>query len=75
MQMHWTYGLLQEKDKIVLVEVYWEQKLRPWGYAYATPKKEDIPLIKKDINDQLTHFRVWRLSDIKKSNKRIISHS
>ena len=69
--MHWSYGLLQEKDKVVLIEVYFDKPYKPWAYCYAsvTKNKSERKLVAEDVKGQLEKFRLWKSSDFSPNNR------
>ena len=64
MEMGWCYGLMKEKDKLVLIEVYFDKKTHlPFGYYYVGKKdklsKSDKEMIKNDLVSQLSTELIW----------------
>ena len=65
----WNYGVIREKGKLKIVELYYNNKNKPYGYCYLDLYNlRDLFLIILDIYLQLKHAHVWHEEDIK-SNK------
>jgi hypothetical protein len=77
--MVWSYGLVQEGEKIILCEIYYDFKNKPMGYCYVELKeikdKETIILVSSDIQMQLEHEgNIYTTKDFMKHDNNIKNH-
>lgn len=74
----WCYGLVREKWKLRVCEVYWKGK-KPKGYCYVRPRKNyflkdigeiviDFHLIVSDIFSQLKNHHIIEESEFRFSH-------
>ena len=64
--MKWCYGLVQEKDGLMLCEVYFKDK--PFMYVPVNWKEvneEDIKKVLKDIKQQIKYKKFLKKEDFK----------
>lgn len=71
--MVWSYGLVQEGDVIFLCEIYYNDKLKPFGYCYVSNKelnsKELLCMVANDITTQLEFDKIYRVQDFSDKDK------
>jgi len=55
----WSYGLIRENGKVKVVELYYNNKNKPYGYCYVSLENlRDLFMVVKDIYLQLKYGHI-----------------